>query len=305
VSLSPGDVIGGKYRIERPLGEGGMGQVYVATHGILRKQVALKVMAERFRVDASATERFFREAVAASKVEHPAIVQIFDAGVHDGAPFMAMELLEGEDLDQRLERERRLSTEETLRIARPVLSALEAAHRQGVVHRDIKPPNIFLAKRANGVVTPKVLDFGIAKHVNDPTFDRLTQSGSILGTPLYLSPEQARADENVDHRADIYSIAVTLFHCLAGTTPYEAKNFAELISKMFSQPPRALAELAPDVPPEVCSWIQRSLSRDPDHRPESAAALREGLDEAWIASEKSLSAEAFAKTAPQRVFASA
>jgi len=296
VPLSAGDVVAGKYRIERPLGEGGMGRVYVATHGVLRKQVALKVMVERFRVSPDAVERFFREAVAASKVDHPAIAQVFDAGVHEDSPFMVMELLQGEDLDQRLTRDGRLSVEETLRMARPILSALEAAHRAGVVHRDIKPPNIFLARRPDGVITPKLLDFGIAKHINDPNFDSLTQSGSVLGTPLYLAPEQARADTDVDHRADIYSIGVTLYHCLSGRTPHEAATFAELIGKMFSEPPRDLSELAPHVPPQICSWVQRCLTRDPQFRPQSAQALLDGLNSADLEAGHAHTPQAFAKT---------
>ncbi len=301
MALAPGDMVAGKYRIDRLLGEGGMGRVYVATHQILRKSVALKVMAERFVVDADAVERFFREAVASTKIDHPAIVIIFDADVHDGAPFMAMELLEGEDLEQRLAREGRLSLQETLRIARPVLSALDAAHRVGVIHRDIKPPNIFLARRPNGVVTPKLLDFGIAKHLNDPAFDRLTQTGSILGTPLYLPPEQARADSTIDHRADIYGMGVTLYHCLSGGTPWLANTLGDLISQMFSSPPRPLAELAPDVPPEVCDWIHRCLSLEPEGRPESAGVLLEGLDAAFASAKKSTHGPtAFAETVVPR-----
>ncbi len=278
--LAPGDVIADKYRIEKPLGEGRMGRVWVATHGVLRKQVALKVMEERFRVSNDLVERFFREAVAAGKVDHPAITQVFDAGVHEGSPFMVMELLHGEDLSQRLEREQRLSLEETLLMARPILSALDAAHRAGVVHRDIKPPNIFLAKRADGIVTPKLLDFGIAKHMGNPFFDRLTGTGSVIGTPLYLAPEQVQSETGVDHRADIYSVGVTLFHCLSGTTPYEAASFPELIGKMFSEGPRSLAAVAPDIPPAVSEVIQRCLAHRPGDRPQTALALLEGLDQA-------------------------
>jgi hypothetical protein len=237
-------------------------------------------MEERFRLSPDLVQRFFREAVAASKVEHPAITQVFDAGVHEDSPFLVMELLTGEDLEQRLAREGKLSLDETMLMARPILSALDAAHRAGIVHRDIKPPNIFLARRPDGVVTPKLLDFGIAKHINDPSFDQLTASGSVLGTPLYSAPEQLQSDADVDHRADIYSIGVTLFHCLTGTTPYEATTLPELIGKIFSESPRSLVELAPHVPSRTRAVIERCLARDPGDRPQTAAELLEGLSSA-------------------------
>ncbi len=274
--LGPGHIVAQKYRIERLLGAGGMGAVYVATNTVLEKPVALKVMSATLLTQHDWVQRFFREGVAASKARHPGVVEVFDAGVHEGAPWMAMELLEGESLRDRLSRGR-LPVAELHEIATQVLSALDAVHAVGIVHRDLKPDNIFLERTASGV-RAKVLDFGIAKESD--AISSLTATGAIVGTARYLAPEQARDSRVVDPRTDIYAMGVVLFECLSGQTPYEATTVPELISKMYTESPRSLASLAPDVPPSVQHVIHACLAREPEGRPQSARALSEALDQA-------------------------
>ena len=275
--LSPGQIVAGKYRVDRQLGAGGMGAVYVATNMVLEKQVALKVMGAEFQQHADWVQRFFREGVAASKVRHPGVVQVFDAGDHDGAPWMAMELLEGESLGERLQRVGRLGPEETARVMTGVLGALDAVHSVGVVHRDLKPDNIFLERTAEGERT-KVLDFGIAKEAE--AIHGLTATGTIVGTAHYIAPEQARDSKTVDPRTDLYAMGVILFECLSGQMPYEADTVPELIAKMYSEPPRELGRLAPHVPAPLARVVHACLARDPSHRPQSARALSEALTSA-------------------------
>ncbi|HEY8427548.1 MAG TPA: protein kinase, partial [Sandaracinaceae bacterium] len=241
------------------------------------KQVALKVMGADFVSNRDWVQRFFREGIAASKVRHPGVVEVFDAGEHEGAPWMAMELLVGESLRDRLERRGHLRVEELLPIARQVLGALAAVHAVGIVHRDLKPDNIFLERTPEGE-RAKVLDFGIAKEAHAVT--PLTATGTIVGTAHYLAPEQARDSSSVDARTDLYAFGVILFECLSGQTPYEARTVPELIAKMYTEPPRSLTQLAPHVPAAIARVVHACLARDPDARPASAAALLEALSAA-------------------------
>ncbi len=275
--IQPGQVIAGKYRVDRLLGEGGMGSVWVATNLVLQKQVALKVMSDAFKSHPDWTARFFREGVAASKARHPGVVQVFDAGEHEGAPWMAMELLEGESLRDRLIREGRLSPSETVRIMGEVLDALGAVHAVGIVHRDLKPDNVFLERTPHGE-RAKVLDFGIAKEAE--AIGSLTATGTIVGTAHYLAPEQARDSKLVDARTDLYAAGVILYECLSGQMPYDAQTVPELIAKMYTEPPRDLGQVAPDVPPGLRQVVHYCLAREPSGRPGSAQALRDALEPA-------------------------
>ena len=270
--LGSGSVIADKYRVVRLLGEGGMGSVYIAENLVLRKQVALKVMSASFASDASATERFFREAMSASRVRHPAIVEIFDAGhTRDGQPWMAMELLDGESLGQRLTRVGVLPLGEVVPIFGPVLAALDAVHSHGIVHRDLKPDNIFIERLPDHSVQPKLLDFGIAKHHDG--LDRLTRTGAVMGTACYLAPEQARDSSGVDPRTDLYAVGVVLYECLSGRLPHEATTLPELISKLITEPPRPLLEIAPHVPAELANVVHWCLATDVGARPQRASDL--------------------------------
>ncbi len=265
-----------KYKLETKLGEGGMGEVWIARNIHLEKRVALKVMGRAVSTNVEFVERFLREAVIASRVRHPAIVEVFDAGQHQGTPWIAMELLEGESLAKRLERGA-IPVAELVPLLVPILDALHALHEVGVIHRDVKPDNIFLERRADGTTQPKLLDFGIAKRVDA---SRLTGTGSVIGTAWYLSPEQARNSSAVDRRADVYAMGVVLFECLSGAMPYEAESVTELIAKLFTEQPRDLNALAPHVPYEVTQLVRRCLARDPEHRPSTTRMLSSALVEA-------------------------
>ncbi len=272
MALNEGDILAGKYRIERLLGEGGMGSVYVAMNQVLQKRVALKVMSERFASVNAAVERFLREAVAASRVSHASIVQVFDAGDYEGKPWIAMELLEGESLGERLERGP-LSVAEALKMADGALSALAEVHEEGIIHRDLKPDNIFLAKTRGGDWVPKVLDFGVAKDTSDGQLSKLTATGAVVGTAHYLSPEQAKGLSDIDARADVYAMGVVLFESLSGRMPYEADTITQLIAKMFTEEPRKLDEVAPHVPRAIADVITTCLDQDRQKRFQTARAL--------------------------------
>jgi serine/threonine-protein kinase len=273
--LLPGTVVAEKYRIERELGAGGMGAVYEATNLILQKRVALKVMGGAFTAQADAVERFFREAMSASRVRHPAIVEIYDAGWHDGAPWMTMELLDGESLADRLERRGPLSLGEVKQIFPPVLSALDAVHAQGIVHRDLKPDNIFLERLPDGRTQPKLLDFGIAK--TEDGLNKLTATGAVMGTAHYLAPEQARDSSTVDPRTDLYALGVVLYEVLSGRMPHPASTLPELISKLITEEPIPLLQVAPGVPPALANVVHWCLARDPAARPQRAGDLAHHL----------------------------
>jgi tRNA A-37 threonylcarbamoyl transferase component Bud32 len=268
--IEPGMHVG-PYRVERRLGEGGMGAVWVAWHEALQRRVALKVLHGELAQNEEAAKRFAREAVAASRVRHPGVVEVYDANVHQGAPWLAMELLEGETLAEFLAR-RPLSPGEAVWLADRVLSALAVVHEEGLVHRDIKPENLFLERvRGEDEARVKILDFGIATGAG-AGLERVTQTGGTVGTVLYLSPEQARGAA-LDARSDLYSFAVVLFEALSGTRPFEAESFGELAVKLNTEEPRRLTEVAV-VPEELARAIDRALSRDPGARWPDAATWR-------------------------------
>ncbi len=278
MKLHAGDVFAGKYRIERPLGEGGMGAVYVAVNERLQKRVALKVISERIRADPSMLARFTQEAIAASRVAHPGLVEIYDADQHMGAPWIAMELLDGESLGDRLARGP-LSTDEALDVAEKVLDALAAVHAAGIVHRDLKPDNVFCCR--DGRV--KILDFGIAKLVVGEITGQ-TETGLALGTPFYLAPEQASSAKDVGPQADLYSLGVVLYQMLSGRLPYEATSLGDLVRQMYTTGPVQLRVRAPHVPEALAALIDRCLAVEPTQRPAGArevmaqiAAIRSGV----------------------------
>ncbi len=234
MELSSGAVVGGRYRLERLLGEGGMGAVWAASHVMTRKGVALKFLKAAGATHPDLVRRFIREARAASAVRHPNVVQIHDVlQLDDGLPVMVMDLLRGESLGERVERERIIPLPELARILVPVMSAIGTAHALGIVHRDLKPDNIFLTRLGDERVEPMVLDFGIAKlsamDGDAASTANLTKTGSMLGTPYYMSPEQAFGEKDVDHQADIWSLGVILYECLSGKRPVDGDNFGQLV----------------------------------------------------------------------------
>ncbi len=260
--LVAGMVVAERFRLERELGKGGMGAVWAATHMITNKMVALKFMHVK---SVEMTARFVREAQTASAVRHPNVVEIHDViPLPDGTPLMVMEMLSGEALADKLAREGRLSPIDTAQIMAPVISAVMAAHAAGIVHRDLKPENIFLARYSHSAnMLPKVLDFGIAKLVAHNTGGQnesaLTRTGSVLGTPYYMSPEQVFGEKDVDTRADIWALGVILYQCLCGQRPFEGENFGQLLKAVTSGQFEPIENLAPWVPPHVRDVMVRML----------------------------------------------
>src|SRR5689334_1263943 len=214
---APGEILGGRYRLIRPLGQGGMGSVWKAEHLSLNAAVALKLIEGPAHPDASATERFLREARLAAALRSPHVVQILDHGIDGVTPYIAMELLEGESLAERLERVGCLSPAETARVIQHLARAMTRAHEAGIIHRDLKPENVFIVRNDDEELF-KVFDFGIAK-VEAPT-GNATRTGSLLGTPSYMSPEQAEGASNLDQRTDIWALGVIAYRCLLGKLPF-------------------------------------------------------------------------------------
>ena len=259
---APGDVIAAKYRLEHRLGEGGMGTVWRALNLQLEAPVALKLI--RAGLDRELlTVRLKQEARAAAKLGHPAIVRIFDVGESEfGDPFIVMELLTGQSLASLLSKEGRLAAVRTLQLLLPVADALSAAHAKGIIHRDLKPDNVFIAIEDERV-QPKLVDFGIVKlSEREGQVDKhLTQAGTVLGSPEYMSPEQARGREDIDHRTDIWSFAVLLYETLAGVTPFAGPSYNALLRSIVEDEPTSLPDqLASDQP--LWDIIRRGLAKD-------------------------------------------
>jgi len=285
--------IGGKYRVARLLGEGGMGAVYEAIHSGTGRRVALKVITgDESRRSPEVIGRFIREAKAAGAIDTQHIVQVLDFGVDAelGVPFLVMEFLAGEDLDQLVERVGPLAPDLALRIVAQACIGLQKAHDAGVVHRDIKPANLYLARRDAGEVMVKLLDFGIAKikldQLGSTENQALTRTGSVLGSPLYMSPEQAKGLRSIDQRTDLWSLGAVLYQSLTGRTPHhDLETLGQLIIAICSEPPRLVQDFAPWVSPELAAVVHRALSIDVQQRFASAdemfAAVRLLLPGGW------------------------
>ncbi len=275
---SPGLVVGGKYELVKSLGAGGMGALWIARHTQLDVSVAVKFMAQALAGTLSAETRFEREAKAAAQLKSPHIVRIYDYGVEDGTPYMAMELLEGEDLGALLDREGRLSIARASELIGQACKALRAAHEAGIVHRDLKPANLFLA-RESGETILKVLDFGIAKETAaSPSNRDPTTTGTVLGSPLYMSPEQARA-EAVDTRADLWSLGVVAFELITGAHPFSGKSVWDVMVKICAAERPEATEVAPDLPAEVDAFFTKALARKPEGRFSSAREMAAAFEE--------------------------
>jgi serine/threonine-protein kinase len=251
-----------------------MGAVWQAEHTTLRIPCAVKFLHPCVAISREVRKRFEREAVTAALLRSPHVVQILDHGMWGETPYIAMELLEGEDLAHRLQRVGRLSSRETASIVTQVARALTRAHAAGLVHRDLKPANVFLVRDDDREVV-KVLDFGVAK-IESTGADGLTESGAMLGTPRYMSPEQARGLKTVDHRSDLWALAVVTFQCLTGATPFHASAVVDVLLLIASGPLPVPSQIAP-VPPGFDVWWQRAASRDPAGRFQSARELAESL----------------------------
>ena len=263
-----GKVLGGHYRIETRIGEGGMGTVYKALHVQLEKHFAIKVLSKKIAENVSAVERLRQEAQAASRIDHDNIVDVthFDA-TEDGDVFIVMELLKGAPLADVLERGR-LDLPNAMHIALQMCRALHAAHEHNIVHRDLKPENIFIVPK-NGMDFVKVLDFGISMIKSADTEQvRMTKTGQLVGTPLYMSPEQAKGESDVDRRVDVYALGVILYEMLAGTPPFEGDNYFQLLWKHGNDMPDPPSLRAPDahIPEAIEAAIMKALAKDPADR---------------------------------------
>ncbi len=277
--VAPGAIVAGKYRLEALIGEGGMGSVWAATHTGLGQAVAIKFVSKEFVNSSEALRRFDAEAKAAAQLRSRHVVQVFDNGtLEDGTPYIAMELLRGENLYAKVHRAGPVSLAETVEILSQCCKALGRAHAAGIVHRDIKPDNIFLAQSSDddaGLV--KVLDFGIAKFAAGPNDQGTTRTGAVLGTPLYMSPEQARGLKTIDHRTDLYSLGLVGYTLLTGNLAFSSESFGDLLLQICTAPLPSLCANAPWLPPSMEAWFQRACARDPQDRFASAQEFADAL----------------------------
>ncbi len=293
--IGDGTVLEGKYRLESRLGTGNFGDVYRATHLALKRPVALKLLHADVEPGSEEMERFVLEGIAACRIDHPNAAAVLDFSVTPGGvPYLVLELLEGETLEQEMERKGRLSAARCAEILAPVADVLSQLHQAGLIHRDVKPSNIFLHRSRHGEIV-KVLDFGIAKLVGELTArpenpdlldnlartlsdedGRLTPRGGLIGTPMYMAPERVSSG-TVDGRSDVYSLGVLLYELLAGRPPFEAPNNSPLqVLKMhLSQPPTPLESLCPELAPAVAAVVHSALEKQPRDRPTAARLARD------------------------------
>jgi serine/threonine protein kinase len=272
----PGTVIAERYRLIRELGEGGMGVVWVAHSLVLGVDVAIKLI-RAGRADPELASRMAREAKVTATLGHPAIVRVFDFGSTErGDPFLVMELAHGETLAALLRREGKLSAVEALRLVLPIVDGLRCAHERGIVHRDIKPENVFIARDTLGRLQPKLLDFGIAMLVQHAEVTRLTQVGEVLGSPEFMSPEQARGTANVDLRTDVWALCIVLYNMLTGAVPFEITNYNALMQAILHQRPVPTHERGAG-DRDLWLILAKGLEKKRDQRWASMSAFGEAL----------------------------
>jgi len=275
-------LVAGKYELLRLIGRGGMGSVWEGRHTSLGTHVAIKFIEKEYADNEEARKRFDNEARAAAALQSKHAIQIHDHGVtDDGKPYIVMELLIGEALDKRLERVGVLPLRDTAHILQQVCRGLQKAHEHGIVHRDLKPENVFLVKsQDDDEEIAKVLDFGIAKIRTggaDANISNNTRTGAVLGTPFYMSPEQARGLRDIDHRTDLWSLGVIAFKCATGRLPFEGESLGDLLVKICTVPIPMPSQVNPQLPPSFDAWFSRALERDPNRRFGSAHELAEAL----------------------------
>ena len=275
-----GMVLQERYRILRKLGDGGMGSVYEAEHLLIKRRVAIKVLHSQFADNPGIVARFRREAEAATSIGHPNIIEVTDMGSFpDGTTYMVLEFLEGRDWAKDIATEGPQQLGKLVHIMSQVCDALSAAHAKGIVHRDLKPENIFLIQRGADRNFAKVLDFGISKFSDSGNENRsLTQTGTALGTPYYMAPEQCQGKKDIDHRADIYSLGVIAFQALTRQYPFDDESYPMLVLKICTEPPPPLAHYRPDLPPAMVDVVSRMLAKDRNYRFNSCDELKAALE---------------------------
>ena len=277
--MQPGELIQSRYRLNRLLGSGASGSVWAAKNELIDRDVALKVMRPDVAEDAVALQRFFNEAKASGRVRSSSIVEILDLGqAEDGSPFLVFELLDGEGLDAKLAREGMIEPEAACEIFISVAKALDLAHSQGIIHRDLKPANIFLHRDPEGHMIAKILDFGISKIFETNNNFTLTRTGTVVGSPAYMAPEQASGREDLDGRADVWSLGVVMYEALSGTLPHEAPNYNALMVRILTQDVDPMLTRKPDLPPKLCQVVDKCLRRDRDQRIQGSGELQRELE---------------------------
>jgi serine/threonine protein kinase len=280
----------GNYRVLSLLGEGGMGAVYLAEHPGIGRRVAVKVLHKQFTGDEQLLGRLVNEARAANAIRHPNIIEILDSGMReDGVPYLVMELLEGESLGTRIRGTGRLSISDAIAFTLQTASALGAAHKKGIVHRDLKPDNLFIVGVAGGdesgplpagglTERMKVLDFGIAKlQMPQPGDSVKTRTGTLMGTPIYMSPEQCRGTKTVDHRTDVYSLGIIFYEMLVGQTPFVSDGFGELVNMHLNVPPPSPRASRPEISEQLDAIVLKMLAKNPEDRYPDMASLTGAL----------------------------
>jgi eukaryotic-like serine/threonine-protein kinase len=275
MQLTLGQIYADKYRIVRLLGEGAMGAVYEAENTRIRRRVAIKILHPQIAQKADTLRRFEREAQAAGRIGSQHIVEVLDLGeLADGSRFMVLEYLEGTTLDQRIRSRGRLTPEEATPIVAQLLEGLGAAHKAEIIHRDLKPANIYLCPKPGGVDFVKILDFGVSKFnvLNDEM--SMTSTGAVLGTPYYMSPEQAKGSRGIDARSDLYAVGVILYECITGQVPFSAETFNELIFRIVLESPPPVESFVPNLDPAFTAIIHKAMGREVGERFQTAEEFR-------------------------------
>lgn len=276
-----GDQIAGRYRLLRPLGSGGMGEVWAARNELTNRDFAIKFLLPQLSENDEAFERFVREAKTTGTLQHPSIVDVYDVALgKDGRPFIVMELLHGEELDSTIDRTGSLSPLKTAAYFAQIAAGLQLAHDAGVVHRDLSTNNIFLARSPDGGIVPKILDFGVSKTLG-PVFEgqSVTCDGAVLGNPIFMSPEQARGAREVDARTDIWALGIGMYQALTGKAPFRSTNYNALMVDIMTHRHRPIAQLIPTLDAELARVIEECLVKDRQQRLASAQLLAERLSQ--------------------------
>jgi serine/threonine protein kinase/class 3 adenylate cyclase len=279
-----GRTVGGRYTLEKEIGSGAMGRVWIAIDAQLRRRVALKCMSSEQLVAPNAAARFEREAMAIARLQHPHVVQIYDYGIDEDIPFIVMELLEGEDLDARLRRQGRLPLAAVINLIGQIARALDTAHGAGIIHRDLKPGNVFITRVGSEEVV-KILDFGVAMMFAERSAASFSgeddaisiKSDALIGTPCYMSPEQAMGQPVIDRRADLWALGVVAYRALTGDLPFEAATIPRLLTRIMSEDPEPPSLKVPNLASEADEFFQRAFAKDPDKRFQTARELATAL----------------------------
>ncbi len=281
--LSTGEIVDGKYRIIRLIGEGGMGAVYEGENTRIHRRVAIKVLHAGVAETVEAVQRFEREAQAAGRIGSEHIVEVLDLGnLPSGDRYMVMEFMDGDSLSARIQKSGRIAPVDLYPIAHQLLAALHAAHTAGIIHRDLKPDNVYLLKSRSGVADfVKLLDFGISKfnQLSGDSGFSMTRTGAVMGTPYYMAPEQAKGAKDMDHRVDLYATGVILYESVTGQVPFNADTFNELLFKIVLEEPRPIQQLVPEIDPNFAAIINKAMARDPGTRFQSAREFQQALEQ--------------------------